>query len=72
MSFYTSEDRITVDLKLHVNYSEEKFKNKKKRVVQLYFLTVKNCGEKKKKILSSSSVTAHEFAENCDSSDSIR
>lgn len=71
MSFYTSEDRITVDLKLHVNYSEEKFKNKKKRVVQLYFLTVKNCG-KKKKILSSSSVTAHEFAENCDSSDSIR
>jgi len=71
MSFYTSEDRITVDLKLHVNYSEEKFKNKKKRVVQLYFLTVKNCGEKKK-ILSSSSVTAHEFAENCDSSDSIR
>lgn len=71
MSFYTSEDRITVDLKLHVNYSEEKFKNKKKRVVQLYFLTVKNCG-KKKKILSSSSVTAHEFAENCDSSDNIR
>lgn len=48
MSFYTSEDRITVDLKLHVNYSEEKFKNKKKRVVQLYFLTVKNCGKKKK------------------------
>lgn len=49
MSFYTSEDRITVDLKLHVNYSEEKFKNNnKKRVVQLYFLTVKNCGKKKK------------------------
>lgn len=51
MSFYTSEDRITVDLKLHVNYSEEKFKNKKKRVVQLYFLTVKNCGKKKKIVL---------------------
>jgi len=72
MSFYTSEDRITVDLKLHVNYSEEKFKNKKEKSRSIVFPYCKELWGKKKKILSSSSVTAHEFAENCDSSDSIR
>ena len=62
---------ITVDLKVNLNYSEDNIKIY--RVVHSYVLTVKSCGNKKKRekdsVLIMTCASTYKFTENCDSSD---
>ena len=61
VSFFTSEDRLTIDMKVPVNYSE------KIRVVHLYFLRVENCDKN-----CPTRACPHINSQNCDRSDNIR